>query len=181
MLNEDTYLQYLVKVRALVPIVRAGSWWYFGKYIRHSDIITTPSRFAGDILKERFPDKEVHHISNGIDTSIFIQHHSLEELQKQYPFYNTKTFIFVGRIGLEKSIDVMIKGFAYAGKRDPALNLVLVGDGPNREEMEELAEKLGMKDRVQFLGKVPHEDLLTSGLLHYARAFVTASVTENQP
>lgn len=181
MLNEDTYLQYLVKLRALVPIVRAGSWWYFGKYIQRSDIITTPSRFAGEILKERFPDKEVHHISNGIDTSIFMRHRSLEELQKQYPFYNTKTFIFVGRIGLEKSIDVMIEGFAYAGKRDPALNLVLVGDGPNREEMEELAEKLGMKDRVQFLGKVPHEDLLTSGLLQYARAFVTASVTENQP
>ncbi|GAB4367231.1 MAG: glycosyltransferase family 4 protein [Spirochaetales bacterium] len=181
MLNEDTYLQYLVKRRTFVPIVRAVSWWYFGIYIRHSDLITTPSRFAGEVLKERFPKKEIHHISNGIDISIFKVARTFTEVQRQYPFFHRKTFLFVGRIGLEKSIDVLIRGFARAIQRDPEIQLVLVGDGPNRREMERLTESLGVKDRVRFLGKIPHQDLLASGLLHHARAFVTASVTENQP
>ncbi len=181
MLNEDTYLQYLVKRRTLVPIIRDISWWYFGMFIRHSDIITTPSRFAGEVLKERFPQKEIHHISNGIDTSIFKNARSFEELQRQYPFFHRKTFLFVGRIGLEKSIDVLIEGFSRAMHKDPEIQLLLVGDGPNRKEMEALAESLGVKDRVRFLGKIPHLDLLSSGLIHHARAFVTASITENQP
>lgn len=181
MLNEDTYLQYLVKLRTLVPIVRAISWWYFGMFIRHSDLITTPSRFAGEVLKERFPKKEIHHISNGIDISVFKNARSFEDLQNQYPFFHRKTFLFVGRIGLEKSIDVLIQGFAQAIKRDPEIQLILVGDGPNRKEMETLAETLGVKDRIRFLGKIPHQDLLSSGIIHHSRAFVTASVTENQP
>jgi glycosyltransferase involved in cell wall biosynthesis len=181
MLNEDTYLQYLVKLRTLVPIVRAVSWWYFGMYIQHSDLITTPSRFAGDVLKERFPQKEIHHISNGIDISIFRSARSFEELRTQYPFFHRKTFLFVGRIGLEKSIDVLIQGFSRAILRDPEIQLLLVGDGPNRKEMETLSETLRVSDRVRFLGKIPHPDLLSSGLIHHARAFVTASVTENQP
>ncbi|MCX7788862.1 MAG: glycosyltransferase [Spirochaetes bacterium] len=181
MLNEDTYLQYLVKLRTLVPIVRAISWWYFGLFIRHSDLITTPSRFAGEVLKERFPQKEIYHISNGIDTSLFKNARSYEELRREYPFYHRKTFLFVGRIGLEKSIDVLIQGFSRAIHRDKEIQLVLIGDGPNRKEMETLAQALGVQDSVKFLGKIPHQDLLTSGLIHYARAFVTASVTENQP
>jgi len=181
MLNEDTYLQYLVKRRTFVPIVRALSWWYFGLYIRHSDVITSPSRFAKEVLKERFPQKEIHHISNGIDISIFKSARSFEDLRRQYPFFHRKTFLFVGRIGLEKSIDVLIQGFSRAIQRDPDIQLLLVGDGPNRKEMERLAESLGVKDRVRFLGKIPHPELLTSGLIHHARGFVTASVTENQP
>jgi len=181
MLNEDTYLQYLVKLRTLVPVVRAISWWYFGMFIRHSDLITTPSRFAGEVLKERFPYKEIHHISNGIDVSIFKNARSYEDLQKQYLFYHKKTFLFVGRIGLEKSIDVLIRGFSRAIHRDKEIQLVLVGDGPNRKEMETLSETLGVRERVRFLGKIPHQELLASGLIHHARAFVTASVTENQP
>jgi len=181
MLNEDTYLQYLVKRRTLVPIVRALSWWYFGLYIRHSDVITSPSRFAKKVLQERFPQKEIHHISNGIDVSIFKNARSFEDLQKQYPFFHRKTFLFVGRIGLEKSIDVLIQGFSRAMHRDPDIQLLLVGDGPNRREMERLVEALGVKERIRFLGKIPHQKLLTSGLIHHARGFVTASVTENQP
>lgn len=181
MLNEDTYLQYLVKRRTLVPVVRSLSWWYFGMYIRHSDLITSPSRFAAEVLKTRFPQKEIHHISNGIDVSIFKNTRSLEDLQKQYPFFHHKTFLYVGRIGLEKSIDVLIQGFSQAIHRDPDIQLLLVGDGPNRKEMERFAETLGVKDRVRFLGKIPHQELLTSGLIHHARSFVTASVTENQP
>ncbi|MFQ3621055.1 MAG: glycosyltransferase [Spirochaetales bacterium] len=181
MLNEDTYLQYLVKLRSFVPFARALSWWYFGIFIRNSDLITTPSKFAGQVLLERFPQKKVLHISNGIDTSVFSSPETIEKFQLKYPFFHKKTFIFVGRIGLEKSIDVLIKGFAQAAEVDPEVQLVLIGDGPNRREMETLSRSLNVQERVRFLGKIPHQELLTSGLIHYARAFVTASITENQP
>jgi glycosyltransferase involved in cell wall biosynthesis len=181
MLNEDTYLLYLVKHRILIPLARKASWWYLGKYIKASDVITAPSRFACEELKRRFPDKPVHHISNSVNREQFLNFAVRDEFIKNYPFFNEKTFLFVGRIGLEKSIDILIRAFSLAVREDPEMQLVLVGDGPNKTDMENLAGELGAEKNIYFLGKIKHDVLLAGGLLQYARAFITASVTENQP
>ncbi len=181
MLGEDTYILYLVKFRFLLPLGRAFAWGMIDRYIGRSDLVTTPSRFARDELAPRYPGKRLEHISNGIDFSRFRNAPSREEFLCAHPWFNHKTFLFVGRIGLEKSIDVLLRGFARAAARDPEIRLALVGDGPNRGELERLAEELGLAGKARFLGRILHEELLRSGLLHYARGFVTASVTENQP
>ena len=181
MLNEDTYLLYFVKLKPLVKPGRRVIWWYMEKYLRASDAITAPSRFATAELKRRNPEKAVYHVSNGIDRSRFRGHASREDFAAHFPFCNRKTFLFVGRLGQEKSLDVLVKAFKIASEKDSELRLVLVGDGPNRESLEAEIVSLGLGERVKFLGRVNHEELLRSGLLHYSRGFVTASVTENQP
>ncbi|MDR3200517.1 MAG: glycosyltransferase [Spirochaetales bacterium] len=181
LLNEDTYLLYLVRFKRLLPLGRFIAWRYMGMFIRGSDLITAPSRFVCDELEKRYPQKTVRHISNGIDFSLFKDFPSEEEFARRYPCYNKKTFVFVGRVGLEKSIDVLIRSFASAAKTGPELRLVIVGDGPSRAAMTSLASEMGAAGNIVFLGKIPHADLLKSGVLQYARAFVTASVTENQP
>ncbi|MDR1316236.1 MAG: glycosyltransferase [Spirochaetales bacterium] len=181
MLNEDTYLLYLVRFRRLLPLGRFIAWRYIGMFIRGSSLITAPSRFVYEELKKRYPEKTVCHISNGIDFSSFQNFPSQEEFLRRYPFYSDRCFVFVGRVGLEKSIDVLIRSFAAALKEKPDIRLVIIGDGPSRGDMRALAAKEGAADAVFFLGKIPHADLLASGLLQYGWAFVTASVTENQP
>jgi glycosyltransferase involved in cell wall biosynthesis len=181
MLNEDTYLLYLVRLRRLLPLGRFIAWRYMGKFIRASDLVTAPSRFACEELKRRYPEKTVRHISNGIALAQFGNFPSKEDFLGRYPFFNGKTFVFVGRVGLEKSIDVLIHAFAAAAAKDLETRLVIVGDGPSRADMSALAAKMGIGDRIFFAGKIPHAELLASGILQYSRAFVTASVTENQP
>lgn len=69
-----------------------------------------------------------------------------------------------------------------AGTREGSgINLILVGDGPAEERYRRHARRLRLGDRVRFLGRIPHAELLAGGLIHHARAFVTASTTENQP
>jgi glycosyltransferase involved in cell wall biosynthesis len=181
MLNEDTYLLYLVRFRRLLPFGRFVAWRYMGMFIKKSDLITAPSRFVYEELKKRYPGKTVCHISNGIDFSSFQNFPSREEFSRRYPFYTGKTFVFVGRVGLEKSIDVLIRSFAAALKENPEIRLIIVGDGPSRGDMTALAAEKGAGGAIFFLGKIPHAELLASGILQYGRAFVTASVTENQP
>jgi glycosyltransferase involved in cell wall biosynthesis len=172
---------YLVRFKRLLPLGRFIAWRYMGMFIRGSDLITAPSRFVCEELAKRYPQKTVRHISNGIDFSLFKDFPSEEEFFRRYPFYNKKTFVFVGRVGLEKSIDVLIRSFALAAKEDPQLRLAIVGDGPSRAAMTALAAETGCAGKIIFLGKIPHTDLIKSGILQHARAFVTASVTENQP
>lgn len=62
----------------------------------------------------------------------------------------------------------------------PNILFVIVGDGPNRGDLAEYAEKLGITRNVLFLGKIPHETLLASDIYDYAKLFLTASCTETQ-
>lgn len=59
---------------------------------------------------------------------------------------------FVGRLSAQKSVHRLIRSFAMALHDDISLRLVIVGDGPNRTELEELARILGIGPQVTFAG-----------------------------
>jgi glycosyltransferase involved in cell wall biosynthesis len=73
----------------------------------------------------------------------------------------------VGRLEAVKRVDLAIRALATVPGR---LRLVIAGTGTQRTAFEALAESLGISDRVQFLGGVSDEDLLT--LYAGARAVV---------
>lgn len=58
----------------------------------------------------------------------------------------------IGRLVAIKGIDVFIQSFANVVKRIPNAIAAIVGDGEQREELETLAQKLGLKEHVVFLG-----------------------------
>ncbi len=72
-----------------------------------------------------------------------------------------------------KALDVLIRAFAALHTRHPELNLVLVGEGILRRELEELACKLGLREKVHFLGRVEHERV--PALISGCRVFVLPS------
>jgi glycosyltransferase involved in cell wall biosynthesis len=55
----------------------------------------------------------------------------------------------------QKAHDVLIKAFARAFRGNSGHILVLVGDGPLRPELEELARNLGIAEQIRFLGQQP--------------------------
>lgn len=59
----------------------------------------------------------------------------------------------VARLGPEKGLDILVRGVAAA--RDPKLLLVVAGDGPQRREIEALAQELGV--RLRLTGDLPAE------------------------
>jgi glycosyltransferase involved in cell wall biosynthesis len=55
----------------------------------------------------------------------------------------------------QKAIDVLIKGLGSANERsEQRLDLVIAGDGPARDELEALSDRLGVREQVHFLGMV---------------------------
>ena len=56
--------------------------------------------------------------------------------------------------------------------------MIIVGDGPDIEAYKERAEKLGLKDKIIFTGKVPWEEV--PNYYHLANLFATASTSETQ-
>lgn len=181
LLHEPSYIIYFVRLRIFVPLIRALAWSYFGLYIRRSDVNTGPSRMVCDQLRRHFPESDVRYISNGVDVARFDTYAPLEELRARYPLHNDHTFLFVGRLGEEKSVHELIDAMAIVVGRNREAQLFIVGDGPSRDHYAAQIHRLGLTGRVFLLGRIPHGELLASGLIHHSLAFITASTTENQP
>ncbi|MDY3035014.1 MAG: RecX family transcriptional regulator [Absicoccus sp.] len=84
--------------------------------------------------------------------------------------------VFVGRIAKEKCIKMPIEALALS--KDPLLELVIVGAGTDEKYYHELADTLGVRDRVHFTGKIAKEKIP----YYYAAfdCFVSASLSETQ-
>jgi glycosyltransferase involved in cell wall biosynthesis len=80
---------------------------------------------------------------------------------------------------LKKNIPFLLKAFALAAASVPSLDLVLIGDGPQRASLEALARSLRIAPRVTFLGERTHREL--PALLADCDLFLTASSTEIHP
>jgi glycosyltransferase involved in cell wall biosynthesis len=63
----------------------------------------------------------------------------------------------VGRLVPEKGIDTLLQ--ALAGLRAEAWHLVIVGDGPDRERLEQLASDLRLAARIRWLGALPPDQV----------------------
>ena len=88
---------------------------------------------------------------------------------------NDRTYLIsVGRLVRRKNLSVLLRALASVG--DGAVELIVVGDGPEREPLEALARTLGLSDRVHFKGYV--EEVDKHRLLQAADVFVLPSLHE---
>ncbi len=89
------------------------------------------------------------------------------------------TVIFVGRLAPEKELPSLIGAFSRALKVHPEAQLVLVGEGPCRQELVGLARQLGIEAKVRFAGRIPAHDVCT--WLQASDIFVLVSNAEGFP
>lgn len=90
----------------------------------------------------------------------------------------TNVLLSLSRIAFEKKIDEVIAAFPAILKAVPDTVLVIVGDGPARETLQEQAKELGIWEHVIFTGEVPNEHV--SAYYHMANLFLSASESESQ-
>ena len=79
---------------------------------------------------------------------------------------NQPTLLFVGRLRYYKGLDTLLQALTAL----PGVHLLIVGEGPMREEWERLTDTLSLRDQVTFAGGIPDEDL--PGCYHTAGIFV---------
>lgn len=70
---------------------------------------------------------------------------------------------FVGRLHKVKGVDLLIEAFALLSQKSSNYLLLLAGDGPERESLKRLAVRLGIAERVRFLGVCPNPAEIMAG------------------
>nr|WP_233613793.1 glycosyltransferase [Leucobacter edaphi] len=157
----------LLPEKAKRVFVRWG-WNAADRVLKLASAITTPTRRAADFLERNTHRRGVLPVSCGLRASDYT---AVVGPRTQ------NRIVFVGRVTLEKEIDVILRALA---RLDPALDVsfTIVGDGDQRKNLEKLARELGVSSRVEFTGRVSDEELRAH--LTGASAFVIASIAELQ-
>ncbi|XQY91538.1 glycosyltransferase [Metabacillus sp. HB246100] len=122
------------------------------------------ARFRGNLNYEIIP--------NGVDYSkINPTKPNVKYFQNEGP-----KLLSVSNLYPEKSIDTNLYAISKLIKNYPNLEYNIVGDGPEKQRLKELAGKLGIKDNVRFLGAFIHEDVLS--IMNQCDVFSMPSINE---
>lgn len=97
------------------------------------------------------------------------------QLTRRWARAGTPCILFVGFLDPDKGVAHLVSAVAQLAGDWPDLTLLIVGQGPLRNELEQQAAQLGMAAKVQFLGVLPHDQVLA--LMRQADLFVLPSVS----
>ncbi|HEV2225617.1 MAG TPA: glycosyltransferase family 4 protein [Nitrososphaerales archaeon] len=103
--------------------------------------ISTNSASTGSLLPPKFRRKSRVLLGG---SAVPLQHEGASPVRK--------SVLFVGRLVKRKGLDDLLKAFAIAKAAVPEATLVIVGDGPEREDLVRQAKDLGIADSVHFKG-----------------------------
>ncbi|MEU8363049.1 glycosyltransferase [Nonomuraea sp. NPDC048882] len=141
--------------------IKAGrlAWRDFSRIFSRADHITTPTPLAAKLLSDQGFGREVEPVSCGIDLTRF--HPRAEPkswARRMFNLPDRPTVLFVGRLDEEKRLDELVRALPLVLNETDA-QVALVGKGNQRDVLERLARRIGVSDRVFFLGFVPDENM----------------------
>jgi 1,2-diacylglycerol 3-alpha-glucosyltransferase len=142
----------------------------------HTVIAPTPAR--RDQLRGMGVTVPIAVVPNGLNLAEFAAPHR-EQWRARWNLRPDEVAVgYLGRIGPEKRCELLVRSFARL-PRQPAVRLVIAGDGPSLPALERLAAAIGLRDTVTFAGAVPHEEIASC---HAAfDIFALASPLETMP
>jgi glycosyltransferase involved in cell wall biosynthesis len=146
--------------------------------IKHSNIVVAPNE---KLKTEAFSHgaKRVQIIPNFVEITKIDSIGTKNTFRKKYGFGNDhKVILFVGRLHKVKNIDFLLKSFAQLNESTKCI-LLIVGDGPEKQHLIELATNLNILDKVRFEGFKPKETVLE--LMKASDILVLPSIVEGQP
>jgi 1,2-diacylglycerol 3-alpha-glucosyltransferase len=179
---EPEYLSIMGIKNRGVEMAQKMLWKLAKTFYDRADSVVTPSNFVKkDLLDHDFvgPIKVINNAINFSNISLDKKQQSA--FLKKYSLEGCKIALYVGRVSVEKNIELLIKSFPEVIKKVPKSRLVIVGDGPDMESLKSLVSKLGMERDIVFTGKVENAELVKKGIFKLAQVFVTASHSEVQP
>jgi glycosyltransferase involved in cell wall biosynthesis len=116
---------------------------------RHVCVSETVAEFAARVV--RLPASKLVTIPNGVDVQAFLAAAPLALGELGVPS-GSKVLLYVGRLDRQKRLGWLVRRMPGIARRHDRVHLVLAGEGPQEKRLRRLAMRLGVRDRVHFLG-----------------------------
>jgi glycosyltransferase involved in cell wall biosynthesis len=132
---------------------------YVSKVFRKADFHLTYSTKSSTYTESMgVPSENIQTCYNGIEIDSLVEKESeiiksSELIREEYDLLGNVTFLYVGGLIPEKRIDLLLDGFSGLRKKHPNIRLLIIGDGPGKEELLAMMEKLKDKN-IRYLGRI---------------------------
>ena len=154
---------------------------FIKKALNKADIVTTVGReLKRTVVRLGIPEQKIFPIPNGVDFNLF-NLISREEARRRLQIENVgPLLVTVSSLDEAKGGRYLIQAIKEMGHDfdDPA-RIMVVGDGPLREDLLLQAKQLGIANRVVLVGKRPHHEIPL--WMNAADLFCLPSIREGQP
>jgi len=144
---------------------------FFGKLLeklmilsKHSAIHTVSEASRDDLIKF------------GAKKPIFVIHNAIPIKEAKTGDTNPYQLVYVGRLVFYKNIQVVIKALKTLKEKFPKINLIIIGKGPYRHNLEKLVSQYGLQNNVTFQGHVSEDE--KNSLISNSQALVLPSLFE---
>jgi phosphatidylinositol alpha-1,6-mannosyltransferase len=129
--------------------------------LRTADLNIAVSRYSADqvVRLAGAPPERVVTLPNPVDTARFQPPRDRKALRQSLGWSGRSVILTIARLVPRKGLDQALRALAEARKLPKDWLYVIGGRGPVEAELRALADRLGLSERVRFLGFVPDEDL----------------------
>ena len=152
---------------------------YLPLFCRSIDLVISPSTGMASVLRNLGVEAPIKVIPNGVDLNPFKNANRKIDRATLGFAKEDVVLIYVGRLAPEKNLPFLLQSFSGVAHTFPSARLLIIGDGPEREIIQNLANALGIDKKTKFAGMLPYQELVN--YLVIGDAFVTASVSEVYP
>lgn len=138
-----------------------------------SKLVTFSKLMKDQISSEYSLSKKIHIIYPGVDYEKFRHHNFLSaELKAEFSVVKSDFIVFVGRLAKAKNIDILVDSLNYIGEK---INLLIVGDGPEKNNILKQIKNKNLQNRVFLLGT---QDKYLPELYSRAKATILPTIIE---
>jgi glycosyltransferase involved in cell wall biosynthesis len=129
--------------------------------LRSADhVIAVSSVLKRWLVKAGVPDERVTVLANAVDPRRFEPRRvERESVRSRLGLADQPVVGFLGTLKPWHDVDTLVRTIALLGHRTGRPHLLVVGDGPERERLEELARSQGTEEAITFTGQVPYADV----------------------
>ena len=129
--------------------------------VKKADAVTVICEgLRGDLAARGIPPNKISVIPNAVDIDKFAVGGKADpELKLRLGLGNSRVLGFIGSFYAYEGLDLLLRALPAVLGQIPDVKVLLVGGGPQEENLRRLVCELGLKDRVVFTGRVPHAEV----------------------
>jgi len=142
--------------------------FYYGKFLnyvtryilRKADLVFPISnRMEKELIKDGIPKSKMMPLPMGVNPELFSLTKNGMKIREKYDLNSARVILYVGIMSKLRELDIIISAFSRVREHKDNVKLLMVGEGDDRINLEELASTLGIQSDVIFTGQVSYFDV----------------------
>ncbi len=154
-------------------------YWIERQYVKSYDLLLPDSYYGTELLsKLGAKDEKVQVVPNGVDTKLFSPRESNPKVERRLGLKKPVVFV-AARLVPWKGITYLVKAAPTILKSFPSATFLIVGDGPERENLERQVKEMRLSSNFIFAGRISHLNM--AEVISCIDVFVLPSLFDTTP